>query len=139
MQTVVIPEVGCAVFSTIPPSPPGAPTFHHSTPPSIPPSLPPSIPPYPYPSLINPRLSVIHRKSLPLFPFYSLPISPSFLPLPASPQPPVTPVDELGCLVYEGRWGIHGVSLPGRVTFKPGNSGYATFGAPRPMQVRDTV
>lgn len=45
------------------------------------------------------------------------------------------PVDEYGALVYAGRWGIHGVSLPGRVTFSPGNVGFATFGAPRPMEV----
>eukprot|EP01018_Ginkgo_biloba_P019829 Gb_35906 [translate_table: standard] len=49
-------------------------------------------------------------------------------------QPPVKPVDEYGALVYVGRWGIHGVSLPGRVTYNPGNVGYATFGAPRPQQ-----
>lgn len=46
------------------------------------------------------------------------------------------PVDEYGALIYAGRWGIHGVSLPGRVTFSPGNIGFATFGAPRPMEVR---
>lgn len=45
------------------------------------------------------------------------------------------PVDEYGALIYAGRWGIHGVSLPGRVTFSPGNIGFATFGAPRPMEV----
>jgi hypothetical protein len=50
-------------------------------------------------------------------------------------QPRVKPVDEYGALVYVGRWGIYGVSLPGRVTFSPGNTGYATFGAPRPQQV----
>jgi len=47
----------------------------------------------------------------------------------------VRPVDEYGALIYAGRWGIHGVSLPGRVTFSPGNIGFATFGAPRPMEV----
>lgn len=50
-------------------------------------------------------------------------------------QPEVSPVDEYGALIYAGRWGIHGVSLPGRVTFAPGNVGFATFGAPRPMEV----
>lgn len=51
-------------------------------------------------------------------------------------QPEVKAVDEYGALIYVGRWGIHGVSLPGRVTFKPGNVGYVTFGAPRPLQVK---
>lgn len=50
-------------------------------------------------------------------------------------QPAVGPVDEYGALIYAGRWGIHGISLPGRVTFAPGNVGFATFGAPRPMEV----
>lgn len=50
-------------------------------------------------------------------------------------QPAVRPVDEYGALVYVGRWGIHGISRPGRVTFAPGNVGFATFGAPRPMEV----
>lgn len=50
-------------------------------------------------------------------------------------QPPVTALDEYGALIYAGRWGIHGVTLPGRVTFSPGNAGFATFGAPRPMDV----
>lgn len=50
-------------------------------------------------------------------------------------QPVVHPVDEYGALIYAGRWGIHGISLPGRVTFAPGNTGFATFGAPRPMEV----
>ena len=45
------------------------------------------------------------------------------------------PVDEYGALIHAGRWGIHGASLPGRVTFAPGNVGFATFGAPRPMEV----
>lgn len=45
-------------------------------------------------------------------------------------------VDEYGAIIYAGRWGLHGVSLPGRVTFAPGNVGFATFGAPRPMEVR---
>ncbi|GBG70234.1 hypothetical protein CBR_g6364 [Chara braunii] len=61
---------------------------------------------------------------------------------PRIPQEPVPPVNEQEVLLYTGRWGIHGVSLPGRVTFSPGNCGYATFGAPRPHQVRvvsDTV
>lgn len=50
-------------------------------------------------------------------------------------QPLVAPVDEYGALIYAGRWGIHGVTLPGRATFAPGNVGFATFGAPRPMDV----
>lgn len=53
---------------------------------------------------------------------------------PRKPQPTVRPVDEYGALIYAGRWGIHGVSLPGRVTFAPGNVGFSTFGAPRPME-----
>lgn len=53
---------------------------------------------------------------------------------PQIPQPAVSPVDEYGALIYAGRWGIQGVSLPGRATFAPGNVGFATFGAPRPMQ-----
>ncbi|CAI5484552.1 unnamed protein product [Closterium sp. Yama58-4] len=55
---------------------------------------------------------------------------------PKFPQPPVRPIDEYAVLVHQGRWGIHGASLPGRATFHPGNSGYATFGAPRPQQVQ---
>ncbi|KAL1215422.1 putative inactive ATP-dependent zinc metalloprotease FTSHI 4 [Cardamine amara subsp. amara] len=55
---------------------------------------------------------------------------------PRIPQKPVRPVDEYGSLIYSGRWGIHGVSLPGRVTFSPGNIGFATFGAPRPMETQ---
>lgn len=55
---------------------------------------------------------------------------------PRIPQPAVRPVDEYGALIYAGRWGIHGVSLPGRITFSPGNSGFATFGAPRPMETQ---
>ncbi|KMT09184.1 hypothetical protein BVRB_6g132870 [Beta vulgaris subsp. vulgaris] len=51
-------------------------------------------------------------------------------------QPTVDPVDEYGALVYAGRWGIHGISCPGRVTFSPGNVGFATFGAPRPMETQ---
>ncbi|KAI4317114.1 hypothetical protein L6164_025017 [Bauhinia variegata] len=51
-------------------------------------------------------------------------------------QPYVSPVDEYGALVYVGRWGIHGITLPGRVTFAPGNVGFATFGAPRPMETQ---
>lgn len=47
----------------------------------------------------------------------------------------MNPVDEYGALIYAGRWGIHGISLPGRVTFAPGNVGFATFGAPRPLEV----
>lgn len=50
-------------------------------------------------------------------------------------KPEITPVNEHGALMYAGRWGIHGVSLPGRVTFSPGNVGWVTFGAPRPRQV----
>jgi hypothetical protein len=41
--------------------------------------------------------------------------------------------------MYAGRWGIHGVSLPGRATFSPGNVGWVTFGAPRPQQVHSIV
>ncbi|XP_057971299.1 probable inactive ATP-dependent zinc metalloprotease FTSHI 4, chloroplastic [Malania oleifera] len=52
------------------------------------------------------------------------------------PQPAVNPVDEYGALIYAGRWGIHGISLPGRVTFAPGNMGFSTFGAPRPMETQ---
>lgn len=52
---------------------------------------------------------------------------------PRLPQPKVNPVDEYGALIYAGRWGINGISCPGRVTFSPGNAGFATFGAPRPM------
>lgn len=55
---------------------------------------------------------------------------------PQIPQPAVSPIDEYGALIYAGRWGIHGVSLPGRATFAPGNVGFATFGAPRPMQTQ---
>lgn len=55
---------------------------------------------------------------------------------PQIPQPAVSPVDEYGALIYAGRWGIHGVSLPGRATFAPGNVGFATFGAPRPMETQ---
>uniref|UniRef100_A0A1J3GCL1 ATP-dependent zinc metalloprotease FtsH n=1 Tax=Noccaea caerulescens TaxID=107243 RepID=A0A1J3GCL1_NOCCA len=55
---------------------------------------------------------------------------------PRIPQKPVKPIDEYGALIYAGRWGIHGVSLPGRVTFSPGNIGFATFGAPRPMETQ---
>ncbi|XP_022740654.1 probable inactive ATP-dependent zinc metalloprotease FTSHI 4, chloroplastic isoform X2 [Durio zibethinus] len=49
-------------------------------------------------------------------------------------QPAVKSVDEYGALIYAGRWGIHGITLPGRVTFAPGNAGFSTFGAPRPME-----
>lgn len=59
-----------------------------------------------------------------------------FRKTPRIPQPRVKPVDEHGALVYVGRWGIYGVSLPGRVTFSPGNVGYATYGAPRPQQTK---
>ncbi|XP_042481047.1 probable inactive ATP-dependent zinc metalloprotease FTSHI 4, chloroplastic [Macadamia integrifolia] len=55
---------------------------------------------------------------------------------PRIPQPLVHPVDEYGALIYAGRWGIHGVSLPGRVTFAPGNVGFSTFGAPRPLETQ---
>ncbi|XP_057544321.1 probable inactive ATP-dependent zinc metalloprotease FTSHI 4, chloroplastic [Amaranthus tricolor] len=51
-------------------------------------------------------------------------------------QPDVDPVDEYGALIYAGRWGIHGISCPGRVTFAPGNVGFSTFGAPRPMETQ---
>ncbi|XP_052195606.1 probable inactive ATP-dependent zinc metalloprotease FTSHI 4, chloroplastic [Diospyros lotus] len=55
---------------------------------------------------------------------------------PLIPQPAVSPVDEYGALIYAGRWGTYGVSLPGRVTFAPGNVGFSTFGAPRPMETQ---
>ncbi|PRQ49317.1 putative ATPase, AAA-type, core, P-loop containing nucleoside triphosphate hydrolase [Rosa chinensis] len=55
---------------------------------------------------------------------------------PRIPQPAVNVVDEYGALVYAGRWGIHGITLPGRVTFSPGNVGFSTFGAPRPMETQ---
>ncbi|XP_019160938.1 PREDICTED: probable inactive ATP-dependent zinc metalloprotease FTSHI 4, chloroplastic [Ipomoea nil] len=55
---------------------------------------------------------------------------------PRVPQPTVRPIDEYGALIYAGRWGIHGASLPGRVTFAPGNVGFSTFGAPRPMETQ---
>ncbi|CAH9109798.1 unnamed protein product [Cuscuta europaea] len=55
---------------------------------------------------------------------------------PRVPQPAVRPIDEYGALVYAGRWGIHGASLPGRVTFAPGNVGFSTFGASRPIQTQ---
>lgn len=55
---------------------------------------------------------------------------------PRIPQPAVNPVDEYGALIYAGRWGVYGVSLPGRVTFAPGNVGFLTFGAPRPMDTQ---
>ncbi|XP_054795844.1 probable inactive ATP-dependent zinc metalloprotease FTSHI 4, chloroplastic isoform X1 [Prosopis cineraria] len=55
---------------------------------------------------------------------------------PREAQPNVSPIDEYGALIYAGRWGIHGISLPGRVTFAPGNVGFSTFGAPRPMETQ---
>lgn len=55
---------------------------------------------------------------------------------PRIPEPEPVPVDEYAALVYVGRWGIYGVSLPGRVTFMPGSNGFATYGAPRPMHTR---
>ncbi|TYH42475.1 hypothetical protein ES332_D11G065600v1 [Gossypium tomentosum] len=55
---------------------------------------------------------------------------------PRIPQPTVNPVDEYGALIYAGRWGIHGITLPGRVTFAPGSSGFSTFGAPRPKETQ---
>ncbi|KAF5727710.1 ATP-dependent zinc metalloprotease FtsH [Tripterygium wilfordii] len=55
---------------------------------------------------------------------------------PRIPQPAVNPVDEYGALIYAGRWGIHGITVPGRVTFAPGNVGFSTFGAPRPMSTQ---
>ncbi|KAI3427468.1 AAA domain-containing protein [Psidium guajava] len=55
---------------------------------------------------------------------------------PRIPQPSVSPVDEYGALIYAGRWGIYGITLPGRVTFAPGNVGFSTFGAPRPMETQ---
>ncbi|KAK2437319.1 putative inactive ATP-dependent zinc metalloprotease FTSHI 4, chloroplastic [Trifolium repens] len=51
-------------------------------------------------------------------------------------QPFVSPIDEYGAMIYAGRWGIHGISLPGRVTFAPGNVGFSTFGAPRPTETQ---
>ncbi|CAI9758325.1 unnamed protein product [Fraxinus pennsylvanica] len=47
---------------------------------------------------------------------------------PRIPQPAVSPVDEYGALIYTGHWGLHGISLPGRVTFSPGNVGFSTWG-----------
>ncbi|KAK4416712.1 putative inactive ATP-dependent zinc metalloprotease FTSHI 4, chloroplastic [Sesamum alatum] len=41
---------------------------------------------------------------------------------PRIPQPAVREVDEYGALIHAGRWGLHGISLPGRVTFAPGNT-----------------
>ncbi|GKV21674.1 hypothetical protein SLEP1_g31630 [Rubroshorea leprosula] len=55
---------------------------------------------------------------------------------PQIPQPAVNPIDEYGALIHAGRWGIHGISLPGRVTFAPGNVGFSTFGAPRPKETQ---
>ncbi|KAF6167180.1 hypothetical protein GIB67_029818 [Kingdonia uniflora] len=55
---------------------------------------------------------------------------------PKTPQPRVDPVDEYGALAYAGRWGIHGISLPGRATFAPGNVGFVTYGAPRPLETQ---
>lgn len=46
-------------------------------------------------------------------------------------------MNEYEALMLCNRWGIHGFSLPGRATFQPGNSGYVTFGAPRPHQVSE--
>ncbi|KAL5992999.1 putative inactive ATP-dependent zinc metalloprotease FTSHI 4, chloroplastic [Asimina triloba] len=56
--------------------------------------------------------------------------------MPKCAAPVVPPVDEYGALIYAGRWGIHGASLPGRVTFAPGYVGFATFGAPRPLETQ---
>ncbi|KAF5727706.1 hypothetical protein HS088_TW22G01403 [Tripterygium wilfordii] len=55
---------------------------------------------------------------------------------PRIPQPAGNPVDEYGALIYAGRWGIHGITVHGRVTFAPGNVGFSTFGAPRPMSTK---
>ncbi|CAL1379837.1 unnamed protein product [Linum trigynum] len=55
---------------------------------------------------------------------------------PRIPQPNVNPIDEHGALIYAGRLGLHGISLPGRVTFAPGNVGFSTFGAPRPTETQ---
>ncbi|KAL3677045.1 hypothetical protein R1sor_026993 [Riccia sorocarpa] len=55
---------------------------------------------------------------------------------PRIPQPEVRPVDEYAALLGAGRWGVQGLSLCGRATFKPGNLGYVTFGAPRPQQLK---
>ncbi|KAL3819811.1 hypothetical protein ACJIZ3_005716 [Penstemon smallii] len=55
---------------------------------------------------------------------------------PRIPQPAVRRIDEYGALMYAGRWGLHGVSLPGKVTFAPGTVGFSTFGAPRPMETQ---
>ncbi|KAF6142369.1 hypothetical protein GIB67_023394 [Kingdonia uniflora] len=53
-----------------------------------------------------------------------------------TPQSRVDLVDEYGALAYAGRWGIHGISLPGRATFAPGNVGFVTYGAPRPLETQ---
>eukprot|EP00271_Cylindrocystis_brebissonii_P018513 TRINITY_DN5283_c0_g1_i1.p1 TRINITY_DN5283_c0_g1~~TRINITY_DN5283_c0_g1_i1.p1 ORF type:complete len:900 (+),score=206.31 TRINITY_DN5283_c0_g1_i1:478-3177(+) len=55
---------------------------------------------------------------------------------PHLPAPEVREVDEYWALMHATRWGVHGLSLPGRATFHPGNAGWATFGAPRPQNVR---
>ncbi|KAG0485206.1 hypothetical protein HPP92_009285 [Vanilla planifolia] len=59
-----------------------------------------------------------------------------FRKAPRIAQQPVRPVDEYGALIYTGRWGIYCLSLPGRATFAPGNVGFSTFGAPRPMETQ---
>ncbi|KAF6135832.1 hypothetical protein GIB67_028151, partial [Kingdonia uniflora] len=48
--------------------------------------------------------------------------------------PRVDPVDEYGALAYAGSWGIHGILLPGRATFVPGNVGFVTYGVPHPLE-----
>ncbi|KAG6545655.1 hypothetical protein Mapa_012840 [Marchantia paleacea] len=59
-----------------------------------------------------------------------------FKKAPRIPQPEVRPVDEYAAIIYAGRWGVQGISLSGRATFKPGNIGFVTFGAPRPQQLK---
>ncbi|BBN18797.1 hypothetical protein MPTK1_8g05580 [Marchantia polymorpha subsp. ruderalis] len=59
-----------------------------------------------------------------------------FKKAPRIPQPEVRPVDEYAAIIYAGRWGVQGISLSGRATFKPGNIGYVTFAAPRPQQLK---
>lgn len=60
----------------------------------------------------------------------------AFQSAPRIPQPAVREVDEIFALMFSGRWGVHGITLPGRATFSPGNSGFVTFGAARPRLVQ---
>ncbi|GLT72308.1 hypothetical protein SLA2020_442560 [Shorea laevis] len=46
---------------------------------------------------------------------------------PRIPQPAVNQADEYGALIYAGRWGIHGITLPGRVTFSPAMLDFQTL------------